>query len=668
MAYKLKNSLLRYSYSFRVKGLSKALFTLIIFLALITFSFSDLAFSDDADRELSDDGDAVEEEVVVTADRINEKLNDPPVFVDIIEMKDFKGRFVTAKDVINQASGVTVKDFGGLGKMSTVSIRGSGSDHVVVMIDGVRVNSATGGGFDLSSIPVDQIERIEVIRGGDSAFYGDGAVGGVINIITRKSKEIPVTSVGANYGSFNTFNTHLSRSHGFDKGGYMVGASYMHTDGAYLYKSDNGTALDDSDDFVTLRKNNGADNRSILLKGNYSFSPNFDLAGQTDLYNSIKGMPGMITFPSFDAWQEELRNLSQINATVTGLPVRGLTFKTALSHRYNELAFSDRQGEQTGIAIDARYVEYEPRISQMVQYIWGTHQILTLQGEFLRTMLREKDEVYNNPERDRWALSVRDQIILWGDRITFVPALRFDSISDVGQKLSPKLGTYFRPINWLVFKGNAGQSFRAPNFSELYFNQGLVQGNPDLEPEVAMNYDAGLQIVTRPFFAEAAYFRTDVENLIEYLLVSGFRYKPFNIGRAKIEGMEAKATINPWEYTSLTGSFTMTYAIDQTGIENRDGNQLPGRPRYKAFGRLEAGPTFITAFCEYTYFGANFITQANTKLLDARNILNAGVVVHPSETFHFGIEVKNVLDDMAVDVRGFPLPGRSVFASVEMSF
>lgn len=627
------------------------------------------AARDSADNNDDDTVDAGSQgEVIVKARRLNESMEDPPVFIDIIDMDQFKGRFITVQEALSQSTGVTVRDFGGLGKLSTMSIRGSTSDQVVVMIDGVRVNPSTGGGVDLSSLPADQVDRIEVIRGGDSAFYGDGAVGGVVNIITKKGKGPGRNTFGASYGSFNTLNTSLSRSQGFEKGSYLAGASYLHTDGNYPYTNDNGTTLDTGDDFNSHRKNNALDDRTLLLKGSYGFSDKVDLSLQNHLHSSIKGVPGVTNFPSPHAWQKNLRNISQASLSLSDLPASGLSFKTTLAHRYEFLQFSDPLGEQTGVPLETEYAENEPRVRQLVRYIWGRHQIWSVSGEYARSILDDKSGVYNDPERDNWATVLSDQAILWKGRITVVPAVRYDKVTDVGDQWSPKIGLSIKPWEWLVVKGNAGRSFRAPNFSELYFNQGFVSGNPDLKPERATNYDGGVQFVSDMFFAEAAYFRNEVEDLIEYLLISGFRYKPFNIGRALLHGMESSATFRPWQYTSLSGSYTLTYAIDKTDDENRADNQIPGIPRKKAFARLEGGPKMVRTFLEYHYIGPNYINQANTKLLNERHILNAGVVVAPSDTFTFGFESKNVLDDQAVDVRGFPLPGRSYFASFELTF
>lgn len=607
-----------------------------------------------------------EKEVVVSAGRINESLDDPPVFIDVIEMDQFQGRFVTTEEAISQAAGVNVRNFGGLGKLSTISIRGSSSNQVVVLIDGVRINPSVGGGVDLSSIPPEHIERIEVIRGGDSAFYGEGAMGGVVNIVTKRAVGKAANTIALTYGSFNTIRTAATRSQGFDKASYLVSGTYLHSDGNFQFTNNNGTQYNENDDYDDLRENNETDSGGLLVKADYSFDSHVNLAGQNEFFISDVGVPGMVTFPSPNVNQRDIRNSTSLSLALSDVPVSGLSFKTRLSHRYTSTDYDDLRGEQTGVPLESYQEEFAPEAEQTIQYIWGTHQIWTLSGMYMWNLL--KDEDFENPERSSWAVALRDQIFLLNDVFTLVPAVRYDDVSDMGNQWSPKFGLSIKPIRWLVMKANVGQAFRAPDFNELYYNHGFVEGNPDLKPERSWNYDAGLQIPTEWFFIESAYFRSEVDDLIEYVLVSGFRYKPYNIGQARLEGLESLLKLHPVEYFTLTGTYTLTYAIDTTEYPNRTDRQIPGRPRHKGFGRLEGHLWYVHPFVEYNYVGGNFITQANTKLLPERQIWNVGLVVEPDRRFKVGFEVKNIADEQTVDVRGFPLPGRSFFGTFEANF
>ncbi|MCZ7582809.1 MAG: TonB-dependent receptor [Deltaproteobacteria bacterium] len=374
----------------------------------------------------------------------------------------------------------------------------------------------------------------------------------------------------------------------------------------------------------------------------------------------------MVTFPSPNVHEKELRNATTASLAVTGWPVPVLDLRTQVAHRYRHTRYLDNRGEQTGVPLRSTQDEFAPEAEQSLRLTLGTHQVVTASGQWRQEILR--DEAFDDPSRTTWAAALRDQVFFIGDALTFVPAVRYDAVEDVGSQWSPKFGAAVSPWRWLTLKGNIGRSFRAPSFTELYFNQGFVEGNPDLKPERATTGDAGFQLRAPFLFFENAYFRSDVDDLIEYVLISGFRYRPVNIGEARLEGYEASGRLEPVEYFSLAGAYTLTYAIDTTDDANRNGRQIPGRPRHTAFGRAEGHWRYFTPFVEHHYVGGNYVTAANTKLLPERRLWNAGLVTRPDDVFSVGFEIKNLSDEQAVDVRGFPLPGRAIFITAEAAF
>lgn len=614
--------------------------------------------------QAEDEDEGVElPEVTVTAQRLNESTDDPPAFVEIIEMSAYAGRFVSTDEVLRRAAGVSVTRLGGLGATATVSIRGAASRQVVVLVDGVRLNAAAGGGVDLGAIPPDQIERIEVIRGGDSAYYGEGAIGGVINIVTRKPDGATRHTAALMHGSFNTWRLAGSRSGGGETWRMLVSGSYLHSDGDYRFTNNRGTELDDRDDFRDVRVNNELDARSLLVKVAGEPTDALSLSAQNDLYSSDAGVPGLVTFPSPRVHERLLRDVAAASAAWTDLGLPGLSLRTRLANRYERSRYRDELGEQTGVPFVSERVEIEPQIEPSVQYIWGRRQLWTLSGLYRHTLL--DDAMFDDPTRDTFAGALRDQVMLWNGRVTFVGALRYDDVSDAGEQWSPKGGLAFKPWTWLTFKGNVGRSFRAPSFSELYFQHGYVEGNPDLKPERATHVDGGVQIDRSWLFFEGAYFRSEVRDLIEYVLIGGFRYKPFNLGRARLEGMELSARLSPVAWLTAGGAYTLTHAVDETEGGDR---QIPGRPRHVGSARLSARADIFAPFVEYDYTDGNYLTAANTKKLDERHLLNAGLLIRPDAHMRFGVEMKNVTDEQIVDVRNFPLPGRAMYLSVERSF
>jgi outer membrane receptor protein involved in Fe transport len=446
---------------------------------------------------------------------------------------------------------------------------------------------------------------------------------------------------------------------------YLVSGAYLGSAGNFPFDNNNGTEENENDDFSDFRENNDYTAYSLLFKADYVPSAAYKITAHNEFFTAERGIPGMITFPSPHVRESDLRNSSSLSFEASDLPLAGLTSTTQLSFRYGQNEFTDSYGEMTGAPIDSQRIDYSPAFAENLRFLLGESQVLTLSGEYRIDALNDSEFVER--KRYNFALGARNKIFLFDDSLILVPALRYDKISSVGERTSPKLGLAWWVTSWLVAKGNAGSSFRAPALDELYYNHGYVVGNPNLKPETATNYDVGLQVQSDMFFLEGAYYYSKVRNLIEYVLVSGFRYKPFNIGEVSLSGIELSGRFRPIKYFNASGNYTLTYAIDETNEYNRQGNQVPGRPRHKAFLRLEGLiDDFLSPFFEYHYIGSNYVTVANTKLIDQRRLYNCGLLARLGDHFKLGAEIKNLADDRALDVRGFPLPGRSYNINLEI--
>ena len=196
-----------------------------------TFSFSlkpdDITFSD----------------VVITATRNEELVTSIPVATDVLTAKNIEES--NAKNVgeaLQNIGDSFIKSYGGVGSLETVSLRGSTDAQVLILIDGQRLNNAQSGSVDLSSIPTDAIERIEVVKGGNTAMYGSDAVGGVVNIITKSMARKNDLNLSANglYGTYNTRIIDLSAAQGFGNFDYFLSYNRTQTDGNYPYTDVNG--------------------------------------------------------------------------------------------------------------------------------------------------------------------------------------------------------------------------------------------------------------------------------------------------------------------------------------------------------------------------------------------------------------------------------------------
>jgi vitamin B12 transporter len=589
-----------------------------------------------------------------------------PAFVTVIQLHGNLPRFQTLPELLSSAVGVTVRDFGGLGKLSTISIRGSSANQVVVLLDGVRINTASDSGVDLSSLPMDTIEKIEILRGADSAVFGSGAIGGVVNLVSRKDSPPGWSGSGSiSFGSWNTLNTNVGTWLKQDNYRVSMTAGIKRTNGDFSFLNDSGTTFNPDDDFRDRRSNNAMDAYEAAVRFQSTALPNSTLSGNIEGFYADKGIPGMTTFPSERATQTDRRLTANLRLETRVFGDDAHLFFVEPQIKYLAMNFEDLLGEQTGVPIFTR----QRTDTAGIRAGWSYSDYYSGGGlSFHYDSETLTDNFFGDVSRDAFAVNARFEHAVAPDSLWVSSHLRYDHLSDAGTHWSPKLGLRWFVTDRLSIKSNVGYGFRAPSFNELYLEAGYTTGNPDLKPENAVSLDAGILYEARRWRIETAWFRIDADDLIQYQLVAGFRYKPFNIGRSRSEGFEIDVSISPGGGFTFSGSYTLDRAVDRSGEPNLDGKILPGRPEHDMFTRLSWTGKKLTLWTESHYLSGNYVTRANTKKLDNRLTGNAGFSWNFGPHLQAGFEVKNITASEVVDVRGFPLPGRAFFASAKITF
>jgi vitamin B12 transporter len=599
------------------------------------------------------------ETVVVEDSPIEPPLNYPSAFSTVIELENFKGEYNTAAELLSFSPGVVVRDFGGLGQLKTLSIRGSSNDQVVILLDGVRLNSPIGGGVDLSTIPVNYVDRFEIIRGGASALAGSDAIGGVVNIVTKQTDE-PFTFGSATYGSFETFGINLSRAQKIGKFSYLVSFAHAQSEGDFEFRSLNG--LD------ATRINNDFYSESFLLKTDYDFENGWKIGLLNEFFYDDRGVPGLGEFQQPNANQKDLRNLTSINISKERFIKPELDLNVLIFNRYDNLNFKNPT-PTIGVPIDTLSKTYSLGINPRLTWFAPYNQIITFATELRGDILKNED--FDNPERFTYSAFLSDEISFFDEALLINPLVRFDLYStredetttDTG--ISPKLGVIYSPKKYLSFKSNIGRSFRAPSFGELFFpEEGFIGGNPDLKPETSYDFDIGL-VLSHPRFAfELTYFRSRIDDLILFVFVSAFRIEPLNIGEVDEQGVETSLVVRPWDFLELFAGYTF---LD--GKVEDTGSQLPGRPRNKFDLRAVLTHDPLTLFFE-THYVDDIPLSAfpNARTTDARTTYDIGAKTRWRKLF-LTFEIKNLLNDLDVrDALDFPLPGRTFFVTAGVNY
>lgn len=584
-----------------------------------------------------------------------QSIFDIPAFVTEITLPD-QPQLAILPEILSSSVGVNVKDFGGLGQLSTLSIRGSSANQVLVLLDGIRLTDPSQSGLNLATVSLANIEKIEVLRGADSAMYGDGAFGGVVNLLTRSDPTTPLTGTASiTYGSFATLDTQIGSTISRETHQIHLALFRRHSDGDYGFTNDYGTPENPTDDFDDVRRNNKATSWGGNLVWRFLPTSLWTIRASLDAFFSDKGSPGIVTFPSDHAFQADDRYSGTVRIDRRNLPFLESTLSLEIFGRKSTLEFRDPYGEQIGVPVFTHQVGRGSgaRASWRFGHLYGLGYVAL---ESTRDDLDDID--FGQPSRSTHSLSIRDDLAFFSEALWITPAVRLDDVSEMKLHVSPKIGIKAMLTDTLSIKSNAGTAFRSPSFDELYLNMGFISGNPDLEPEKTTSIDLGLTWESPSVRFETVAFQSDSHDLIQYLLISGYRYKPFNIGRSRSRGIEFSSSLDLGADVNLSMSYTWMDVTDRTDDPNYSGRTLPGKPEHDLFARLDWKHSMVQPFIEYRYISGNYLTRANTQSLNPRETMNLGVSFHVVSHVQLGFEIRNALNQDIVDIRGFPLPPR----------
>jgi iron complex outermembrane receptor protein len=664
------------------------------FLILTLFSLIGHAgLAEERDPKASDKTDVHQEApayeletVVVRSSKIREARRDPSSFATVIEPEQFVSQFRTTEDLLSRTPGVNIKRHGGLGQFSTVSIRGSSAEQVLVLLDGVRLNTGEGGSVDFSTIPLDSVERIEVIRGGGTTIYGSDAIGGVVNIITKQPTERAEISASFTYGSQDTLKASATGSGKTGRLDYLLSATHFQSDGDFEYETPEirvqGKLLVPSEE--RTRVNNDFSSQNVLGKVGFSLAENLQLTVNNDFFYTERGQPGTVFDEREKARQEIIRNLTQIKLEKNRFLLPDLQAFLGGFLRYNRIAFTDPEPALGNAPIDTKSKEYAYGFHLGMEgswQKWGSEHVATFRAEFRQDELRDEvqpeQEGFGEQDRTSYEWTLQDEIVLLGSRMSLVPAVRYEESTDFGGHWTGKIGLMANAKTWLIFKSNLQNSFRKPNFTELYFpDQGFIRGNSNLQPEKGVNFDAGFSLNFARFFFEADYFQNWIEESILWLPVSFFTIAPVNTGPVDAWGVEVATEYRPWDLLFLAANYTFLHATSE-----ETGKQLPGRPRntvnFKASLQDERGEIFA----EVQYLSEIPVrsTSTGTISVNQRAVLDLGLTANLTslpalnrtpwlQRCTLSLEVKNVNDASVYDSLNFPLPGRMFFVTLYAKF
>ncbi|MCF7222322.1 TonB-dependent vitamin B12 receptor [Marilutibacter chinensis] len=584
------------------------------------------------------------DEIVVTANRTAVSVDDTLVPVEVIDRAAIeRSQARDLVDLLRGRAGISIANQGGAGKLSTLFMRGSESDHVLVLVDGVRIGSPTSGLASFQDLPLALIERIEVVRGPRSSLYGSEAIGGVIQIFTRRDREGLNLRASATAGS-NDY-TEGSAGIGGRKGGAWFGidTAYSSTDGIDACRGrgpDPSIPFDfGAGCFADEPDRDGYRNASVSARAGFD-------AGETFAFGVHA-----LRAEGRNEYDGSFQNLSKVTQQVLGANARWTPSDVA--------ALSLTIGRNTDASdnyldgADAGYFDTD-RDSATLQgdFTLARDQLLSVGLDWLRDRV-DSDVDYDETSRDNRAAFVQYRASF--GRQSFEASLRRDDNEQFDGHTTGSVawGLGFGK-GWRLTAGY-GSAFKAPTFNELYYP---FFGNPGLRPEESRTWELGLAHDGDTLDWRIDAFSTRVDDLIAY---DASIFLPNNIDEARLRGAEigVEAELLGW---TLDASASFVDSENRKGFHA--GNELPRRAGRsaridldRAFGDLRLGMTGVAEGGRYDDL-ANSVRVGGHATFDLR----AEYAFHPDWTVQ--ARIANLFDREYETVAWYNRPGREWFLTL----
>ncbi len=595
-----------------------------------------------------------DETIEVRGERTQASARAPASQSTVIDASKYAGEVRSVAEMLLDSPGVLVHALGGPGQVATLSLRGASADESLILLDGIPLQGPGGAAVDLSTLPAALLDRMVVSRGVLGAQFGAGALGGVVEIVPRAARGETSAGFEASAGSFESARVALDATTALGSGSALIALQGDRTAGTFHYARQLTPEIPGAPYYQFTRENGDATRGSGLLRVTQ------ELGADTGIDLLVQGSAGDRGVPG-PASQPTPRSRELDAGGVAGIRLRGETARTSWSLRaYGRLDRIELRGSQPfGDCADG-----DPDCPRIEQRSFGGRA----EGELsfrapaahtLRLLASGGGDRVNGAEtgqhaRAAVATAISDEVSLPAG-FALYPAIRFEQVGD-DAGLSPAVAASWKPDPALELRAAWGLSFRPPTFAELYLDRGGIAGNPDLQPERAWSADAGVTWRRDRLTLSAGAFWSVYRDLILYQLFPPARVKPFNVGRARIAGIEAQAVI------PLPARFVAELSYSFLAAVNRDdGHKLAYRAPHRVLARVARHGDRVEGYAEAGFTSAMPRNAFETAFVGSQLLLGAGAGVRVAGSLWVDVEARNLLDDRTYeDLFQYPLPGISL--------
>lgn len=575
-------------------------------------------------------------DVVVTASRTAQSADASLASVTVITREDINHlQAQSLPDVLRGVAGLTISNNGGAGKATSVSLRGTNSDHVLVLVDGVKIGSATLGTASFQDIPVAQIERIEIVRGPRASLYGSEAIGGVIQIFTRRGGGALTPSASFTAGSYGTYNTAAGLSGGGEQGWFNFKLNQQNTSG---FNACRGSLV--AGCFTNEPDKDGYHNSSLGLNGGYRFDSGMTADAQVlransknkydgTTVNESEGVQqvlgGSLKFAPLQAWNMTLRAGSGQDDSNN---FKNGVFKTRFNTQRDSLSLQNDFSLDTDHLLTAGIDHQNDRVDSTTLYTQSA---------------RSNDALFGQYQGGFGAHSLQ-------------ASARRDNNQQFGGHSTGGLGYGYAVSDTTRLTASYGTAFKAPTFNQLYY-PGF--GSATLRPELSRSVEVGVAGRNTVGKWSLHAYQTDITDLIGY----DATFTPVNINTARLTGLEGqlKTQLSGWDVNSTLTlqDPRQTSGVNQGKLLNRRATETARVEVVRDFGKYRLASSVYAEGRRY-----DDLANTDTKRLSGYGLLDVRAEYRVTKEWLVQGRIDNLLDKQYETAQFFYQAGRGVYLTL----
>jgi vitamin B12 transporter len=643
----------------------------ILFFA---FAVALLSLSLFSEEEAKKPPSSLQYEIVVTATRLEIPAKEVASSVTVITREDLdRMKKTTVIEVLQDVLGIATIQNGPAGSAASVFIRGVNSEHTLMLMDGVELNDpiSPSRSYDLSHLTLENIERIEIIRGPQSTLYGSDAIGGIINIITRKGHGKPRIRFSTQGGSYGNLSVNTEISGSSDKIHYSLGASYLQTEG-FSAASESYQGNEEKDGY-----------KNLSLSGRFGYRASDNL----DFDFTVRALNTKTDIDNFGgAFGDDPNNTQDYKSYFLKGQMRTLLLKNRWEQKLGiSVVKNDRQHENLPDISHPFDSERGHFKSKLIKIDWQNnlylHETNTLTFGIDYQKEQGESEYHSEgiwvPFSSIFPLQkaritgyyLQDQIRL-AQQFFATAGVRLDYHSQLGPTITYRLApAHFIQKTGTKLKATYGTGFKSPSLYQLYAPAtawGPI-GNKDLKPEKSTGWDMGVEqfLFNEKLLLGVTYFHNSYKNLIDFDFLQGY----INIGKAESKGAEFYLQARLTDALLLRTTFTRLEAKDKI-----TGNPLLRRPKEKFttslnYAFLRRGNVHLSFIYTEKRYDKDFSTWPYPLVsLPGYSLFNASFSFDLHSNVQLFGRLDNLFDKEYENILGYGTPGFSAFAGVKILF